>query len=106
MAAEAWRQVYGSAIRHSSPRGGGGAILQYVRQGMDPYPMPGWKKIDLPDGNVVYEGPNGELLEDLHAAYEQDIATKAAAAGVAQEKVTLASSTMRCTGIPPRGACS
>ena len=89
LAAEAWRQVYGRAVRHAALRDGGGTILQYVRHGMDPYPMPRWKRIELSDGQNLYEGPNGELYEDLHAAYEHDIAAKAANTGVAQNRVAL-----------------
>ena len=39
MAAEAWRQEYRSAVRHAAIKEGGGEVPQYVRAGMDPYPM-------------------------------------------------------------------
>ena len=38
-AAEAWRRLYGSSIRHAAIRAGGGEIIQHFRQGMDPYPL-------------------------------------------------------------------
>jgi len=36
LAAEAWRQEYGSAVRHAAIKEGGGEVLQYVRAGLDP----------------------------------------------------------------------
>ena len=79
LAAEAWRQEYGSAVRHAAIKEGGGEVLQYVRAGMDPYPMMGWRIREVEGGGAcVYEGPNGEVYEDLREAYEQEVAARSA----------------------------
>ena len=60
LSAEAWRRAHGQAVRHAALRDGGGEVLQYIRTGMDPYPMMGWKRCQVEEGGPpVYEGPNG-----------------------------------------------
>jgi hypothetical protein len=90
LAAEAWRREYGRAVRHSALKDGGGEILQFNRAGMDPYPLIGWKKVVPDDGSrITYEGPHGEVYEDLEQVYEYEIATKHAEAGADSTKVHL-----------------
>ena len=90
LAAEAWRRMHGRAVRHSAIRDGGGEILQYNRQGMDPYPLVGWKKIVPEDGSrPVYEGPHGETYDDLEQVYQYEIATKYTDASADGNKVHL-----------------
>jgi hypothetical protein len=90
LAAEAWRSQYGRAVRHAALTDGGGAILQFKRDGYDPEPLPGWREVKLGDeGAVVYEGPNGELFDNLLAAYDYFKAQQCAQAGVADAKLPL-----------------
>ena len=90
LAAEAWRRRFGHAVRHAALQDGGGAILQYNREGMDPYPLVGWKKINTgEEGCHHYEGPNGEVCEDLQQAFEMELATKHIANSVDSTKVHL-----------------
>ena len=90
LAAEAWRREFGRAVRHAALRDGGGEILQYNRSGMDPYPLVGWKKIALEgSGLVVYEGPDGDVLESLQEVYDHVVATRTAMTGVDKSKVNL-----------------
>ena len=51
-AAESWRRLYGSSIRHAAIKAGGGEIIQHLRQGMDPYPLQGWRWVDV-DGQSL-----------------------------------------------------
>ena len=79
LAAESWRQEYGGAARQAAIKEGGGEVPQYVRAGMDPYPMMGWRIREVEGGGAcVYEGPNGEVYEDLREAYEQEVAARSA----------------------------
>lgn len=90
LAAEAWRSQYGRAVRHAALTDGGGAILQFKRDGYDPEPLPGWREVKLGDeGAVVYEGPNGELFDNLLAADDYFKAQQCAQAGVADAKLPL-----------------
>lgn len=83
LAAEAWRQEYGSAVRHAALKEGRGEVLQYVRAGADPYPMMGWRARKVEGGGAfVYDGPNGEVYEDLQEAYEQEMAARSAQTGL------------------------
>ena len=62
LASEAWRGEYGKAVRHAALKDGGGELVQYIRVGMDPYPLVGWKKIQMcENGAVAFEGPHGEV---------------------------------------------
>ena len=88
MAAEAWRSEYGRAVRHAAFRDGGGEILQYIRAGMDPVPLLGWRRVDT-GGVVFYEGPNGELCEDLQHVYEQVTAAQSTQAGCETGRIAL-----------------
>ena len=76
-------------MRRAALKDGGGDIVQYVRTGMDPYPMFGWKKIRLEGGQILYEGPTGELFDDLHRAYEHEVAKKVSQTGLDENKVGL-----------------
>ena len=90
LAAEAWRRQYGRAVRYAALRDGGGDILQHNRAGMDPYPLLGWKKTSLEEGGAfLYEGPHGEVFEDLREVYEYVVASKSADAGVDETKIHL-----------------
>ena len=80
LAAEAWREEYGTAVRHAAKRDGGETIL-YKRANMDPYPLPGWRRIRL-EGSAgdsdQFEGPNGEICLDLQEAYDTEHARQTA----------------------------
>ena len=90
LAAEAWRREHGRAVRHSALKDGGGEILQFNRTGMDPYPLVGWKKIIPDDGTrIIYEGPHGEVYEDLDQVYEYEIGAKHADGSADSTKVHL-----------------
>ena len=90
LAAQAWRGEYGQAVRHAAHKDGGGEILQYVRSGMDPYPLVGWRKIPLEGSDTfMYEGPNGELYDDLQQVYEYEVAAKAASSGLPETRMAL-----------------
>ena len=79
-AAEAWRQVHGNSIRHDAIKAGGGEILQHFRQGMDPYPLQGWRWIDV-DGQQLLEGPLGQRCETSAEAFDVELATQKACGG-------------------------
>ena len=89
LAAEAWRKEYGKAVRHSALRDGGGEVLQFLRAGMDAYPLPGWKRIQNLDGDYVYQGINGEVFGDLQEVYEYTVAARAADSGIENSSHTL-----------------
>jgi hypothetical protein len=48
-----------------------------------------WKKISLEGGQTLYEGPEGELFEDLQQAYEHTVAAKTSQTGFSESKVGL-----------------
>ena len=89
LAGEAWRKKYGKAVRHAALKDGGGELVHYVRTSMDPYPMIGWKKIQLEGDRTLYEGPNGELYDDLQLACEHEVAAKVSQTGLPENKVGL-----------------
>ena len=90
LSAEAWRRAHGQAVRHAALRDGGGEVLQYIRTGMDPYPMMGWKRCQVEeDGPFVYEGPNGERYESLQQAYEQEVMTRCVQSGIPESRLAL-----------------
>jgi hypothetical protein len=90
LASEAWRGEYGKAVRHAALKDGGGELVQYIRVGMDPYPLLGWKKIQMcENGAVAYEGPHGEVYEDLQQVYEHEVAAKALQTGVSENRLAL-----------------
>ena len=64
--------------------------MQYIRVGMDPYPLVGWKKIQMcENGAVAFEGPHGEVYEDLQQVYEHEVAAKALQTGVSENRLAL-----------------
>ena len=89
LAGEAWRKKYGKSVRRAALRDGGGELIQYLRTGMDPYPMIGWRKVDLESGQTLYEGPNGDVVDDIQHAYELEVAAKASQTGLPENKVGL-----------------
>jgi hypothetical protein len=90
LACEAWRGEYGKAVRHAALKDGGGEVLQFIRVDMDPYPLVGWRKIQLDEGAVVvYEGPNGEVYDDIQQAYEHEVSAKAADTGMSENRLAL-----------------
>jgi hypothetical protein len=89
LAGEAWRKRYGKGVRRAALRDGGGEVLSFLRAGMDPYPLFNWKKISLEGGQTLYEGPEGELFEDLQQAYEHTVAAKTSQTGFSESKVGL-----------------
>ena len=72
-AAEAWRGEYGNSVRHAAIKAGGGEIIQHLRQGMDPYPLQGWRWINV-DGQSLLEGPNGQRCETTAEAFDDELA--------------------------------
>ena len=72
-AAEAWRKRYGSSVRHAAIKAGGGEIIQHFRQGMDPYPLQGWRYIDI-DGQRLLENPHGQRCATTAEAYDIEYA--------------------------------
>ena len=84
LAAESWRSMYGQSIRHAAIKAGGGEILQHLRQGMDPYPLPGWRWIDC-EGLRLLEGPHGERCPTSAEAF--DIVAATCNAGSSQKDV-------------------
>ena len=74
-AAEAWRRIYGSSIRHHAIKAGGGEIIQHFRQGMDPYPCMGWREVEV-DGITVYENSTGRRCASTTEIYEYEMANK------------------------------
>ena len=76
-AAEAWRRLYGSSIRHAAIKAGGGEIIQHLRQGMDPYPLQGWRWVDV-DGQQLLEGPLGQRCETTAEAFDHELAKQGA----------------------------
>ncbi len=90
LAAQAWRGEYGKAVRHAAIKDGGGEVVQYIRAGMDPWPMVGWRRVELEEGGVVlFQGPNGEVYDDLQQAYEYEVAAKAAQTGMPENRLAL-----------------
>ena len=90
LAAEAWRRQFGRAVRHGALKDGGGEILQYNRTGMDPFPLVGWRKVAAEEeGPATYEGPNGEVYEDLEQVFEYVTASHKLDAGVDGTKIHL-----------------
>ena len=79
-AAQAWRRVYGRSIRHAAIRAGGGEIIQHLRQGMDPYPLQGWRWIEV-DGQSLLEGPLGQRCETTAEAFDAELASQGGAGG-------------------------
>ena len=75
LSVDAWRKRYGRSIRHAAVTSGGGAIIQHVRQGMDPYPLQGWRKVDI-DGVQLLEGPSGERCASTAEAFDTDLANR------------------------------
>ena len=75
-AAESWRQLYGNSIRHAAIKTGGGAIIQHLRQGMDPYPLQGWRRISI-DGLSLLEGPQGQKCATTSEAFDNELASHA-----------------------------
>jgi len=89
LAAEAWRKECGTVVRHAALKDGGGEVVQYIRAGMDPYPMVGWRRMELEGGEIVFEGPNGERYADLQHAFEQEVAAKVARTGIQENRLAL-----------------
>jgi hypothetical protein len=80
LAAEAWRAAYGRSVKHASITAGGGESIRYVRQGLDPYPLVGWKRCEEA-GAVYLEGPNGERCDSEAAAFDLIMANKRQSTG-------------------------
>ena len=81
LAAQAWRDQYGQAIRHAAIKHSGGERVVYHREGMDPVELIDWKKLELSEGKgstTIYQGPNGEIYEDLKEAFDQFRASRSA----------------------------
>ena len=72
--------VYGRSIRHAAIRAGGGEIIQHLRQGMDPYPLQGWRWIEV-DGQSLLEGPLGQRCETTAEALDVELASQRGAGG-------------------------
>ena len=88
MRPESWLLRWGYAVRHAALRGGGGELVQYVRAGLDPYPLVGWKKLELSEGGAaVYIGPNGERYDDVQQAYEHEVAARSAETGMSETRL-------------------
>ena len=68
LAAQAWRQRYGDAIRHGSKQDAGGEMLRFNRQGFEPYELKGWKRVRQ-EGNDIYIAPDGSTHLSLYDAY-------------------------------------
>ena len=64
-------------------------MVQYLRSGVDPYPMFGWQRIQLEGQQALYKSPSGEVFDDLQHAYEYEVASKSAQTGVPETKVGL-----------------
>ena len=72
-AAEAWRRRYGRSVRHAAVKAGGGEIIQHFRQGMDPYPLQGWRYVDI-DGQRLLENSLGQKCATTAEAYDTEYA--------------------------------
>lgn len=80
LASEAWRAAYGQSVRHACMRDGGGELIRYVRQGLDPYPLVGWRRCGEAGARFL-EGPNGEKCESEAAAFDLIMANKRQSTG-------------------------
>ena len=85
LACDAWHRTYGESVLYAARKVGDGELLQHVRHGHKPYPMPGWKKIHV-DGSEMYEGPKGQRCLTLSAAFDVVIAAEVAAGRSADAK--------------------
>ena len=79
LAAEAWRRKFGEGLQHEKKNNAGGQSLRYVRSGLDPYVLAGWRQETSEDGSVMYLSPDGVQFKELVHAYEHDVALKAPA---------------------------
>ena len=79
LAAEAWRREFGEALQHEKKNNEGGQSLRYVRSGVDPYVLAGWRQETSEDGSVMYLSPDGVQFKELVQAYDYDVAVKAPA---------------------------
>ena len=61
-------------------RDGGGELIRYVRQGLDPYPLVGWRRCGEAGARFL-EGPNGEKCESEAAAFDLIMANKRQSTG-------------------------
>ena len=59
---------------------GGGELIRYVRQGLDPYPLVGWRRCGEAGARFL-EGPNGEKCESEAAAFDLIMANKRQSTG-------------------------
>ena len=91
LAAEAWRREYGKALQHNAKQEEGRAVVQYIRPGVDPYTLAGWRREEGEDGKSSYVGPGGERFADIVAAYEHDVAARGAAAGDSKQQKEMTS---------------
>ena len=73
-AADAWRRLYGSSIRHAAIKAGGGEIIQHFRQGMDPFPLQGWRWVKVDGENVYLENSIGLRCATTAEAYDCEFA--------------------------------
>ena len=83
LAAQAWRRQHGDSSLHAAKRDGGGEVLMFVRPGMGPFPLVGWKRT-MENGIEVYEGPDGEKCETQGKAFDLEMAKRAATSGGAE----------------------
>ena len=79
LAMEAWRELYGAAVRRAALADGGGHVLKIMytdAAGMKSiWPLLGWRRREE-DGETFLVGPNGEIADTENDAYNIDVATR------------------------------
>ena len=78
----------GRAVRHAAIKDRGGAVIRYIRVGLGPEPLPGWRRVDV-DGVALLEGPNGERCATEQDAHEYEQAVQFARTGIDQSRAAL-----------------
>ena len=73
LSAEAWRRQYGQSVYHAAKKDGGGAVIMFVREGLEPFALVGWRRIEI-DDLVLYEGSKGERCDSLAQAFDSVMA--------------------------------
>ena len=75
LAAEAWRIEYGQSVSHAAKKAGGGEILLFQRQGVDDYPLVGWRRVQVGELEL-FEGPEGQRCNTLAEAFDVVMSSK------------------------------
>ena len=79
---------YGQSVSHAAKKAGGGEILLFRRQGVDDYPLVGWRRIQVGELEF-FEGPQGERCSTLAEAFDVVMTSKVSSEGQKDARIAV-----------------